>query len=49
MDDEALYKNPRDNFPERIVAGVEEQIKNQRAKPMGVRVGVSEVQHHRIQ
>ena len=43
MDNKALHKDPRDDFPKCVIVGIKEKIKKERAKPMGVRVRVPEV------
>ena len=43
MNNKALHEDPRDDFPKSVIAGIKEKIEKQRAKPMGVRVGVPEV------
>jgi hypothetical protein len=44
MDDESFEEDLRHNLSESIVLDFQEEVKEQRAEPVGVRIGISEVQ-----
>lgn len=46
MDNETLKENFRYHFAESVIADLDEEVKDQRAEPVGMCIGIAEVQNH---